>query len=249
MPTATPSARDAALEARVFWWKFRREITAAIVLALLALAGFGVYRFFSTQRASAASALLSGAKTAQDYQEVMARYSNTAAGASAYLLLAEEQRKEKKFAEANATLQTFIARNPDHEFVPTAQMAIAANLESMGKMDEALAVYQQVAAKYPGNFNAPLALMSEVSLLKAKNRTDEARRICEKVMTDYRDSLWISEAARQLRTLPASVPSAPTAGPTVPPLLAAPSPGMSVSIAPKPGGPPNPSAPPSKPRD
>jgi len=249
MPTATPPSRDAALEAHVFWWKFKAEITAAIAIVLLAVAGFAIYRFYGSQRDSAASALLSTAKTVQDYQEVIARYANTPAGASAYLLLAEEQRKEKKFTDANATLQTFVARNPDHEFVPTAQMAIAANLESMGKVDEALAVYQQLAAKYPKNFNAPLALMSEVSLLKAKNRTEEARRVCEKVMTDYRDSFWMAEAARQLRTLPASVPPALAAGPTVPPLLAAPSPGMSVSVEPKPGGPPNPSAPPNKPRN
>ena len=59
------------------------------------------------------------------------------------LFLAEDLRKQKKFDEANATLQTFISKNPDHELTPTAQVAIAANLESMGKTDEALATYQQ----------------------------------------------------------------------------------------------------------
>ena len=36
------------------------------------------------------------------------RYPNSPAAADAYLLLAEAQRSEKKFAEANTTLQAFI---------------------------------------------------------------------------------------------------------------------------------------------
>src|ERR1700737_2774247 len=126
MPTAPPS-RDAALEARVFWWKYKSEIAAAMVVALLAIAGFAGYRLYLEQRASAASALLGSAKSAQDYEQVIARYPNTPAGASAYLLLAEAQRNDKKFAEANATLRVFIDKHPDHDLVATAKMAMAAN--------------------------------------------------------------------------------------------------------------------------
>jgi TolA-binding protein len=239
MPAAPPPSRNTTIEAQVFWLRFRNEIIAAAAILILALGGFGGYRLYASRQASAASALLSGAKTAQDYQQVIARYPNTSAGASAYLLLAQAQRREKKFAEANATLQTFIDKNPDHELVPTARMAMAANLESMGKVDEALSVYQQIAAKYPRNFNAPLALVSEVSLLKTKNQTEEARRVCEKVMTDYRESFWANEAERQLRSLKTSALPQPPAGPTAPPLLAAPSPATPI---------PKPSAPSQKPR-
>src|SRR4029453_3057919 len=90
---------------------------------------------------------------------------NRRAAGDAYLLLAEAQRSEKKFAEANTTLQTFIAKFPENEFASTARMAMAANLESMGKRDEALAAYQQVATTYPNSYNAPLALLSQVFIL------------------------------------------------------------------------------------
>ncbi|PYK04444.1 MAG: hypothetical protein DME67_07915, partial [Verrucomicrobia bacterium] len=90
--------------------------------------GFTGYRFYSDRRAASASASLASAKSAQEYQQVIARYPNTPAAADAYLLLAEAQRSEKKFAEANATLQTFIAKYPQHELVSTARMAMAANL-------------------------------------------------------------------------------------------------------------------------
>jgi len=162
------------------------------------------------------------------------------------LLLAETQRNDKKFAESNATLQLFVDKYPEHDFVPTARLAMAANLESMGKTDEALSIYQQVAVKYANTYNGPLALISEVPLLKAKNRIEDARRVCEEILTKYRmpgpqtegtrddriETIWAGEAMRQLRSLKpperpkpapgaASLP-APPAGPGAPPMIAAP---------------------------
>src|SRR5204862_4728046 len=182
------------------------------------------YSFYSDRRVAGASALLASARSAQEYQQVIDRYPTTPAAADAYLLLAEAQRDEKKFAEANTTLQAFIAKYPQHELVSTARMAMAANLEALGKTDEALAMYQQIASAYPNSFNAPLALLSQVYILKAKNRNDDARRICETVLTQYRTSIWAGEAMQQLRIVKPR--GSPAAGPgqtaTVPPLMARP---------------------------
>jgi TolA-binding protein len=237
MPTAPPPSHDVALETRFFWERFKKPITAALLIGLLAVIVFTGYRFYLDRRAAAASALLASAKSAQEYQHVITDYPNTAAAADAYLLLAEAQRNEKKFAEANTTLQTFIAKYPQHEFVSTARMAMAANLESLGKTDEALVMYQQIASSYPNSFNAPMALLSQVYILKAKGRNDDARRICETVLTQYRTSFWAGEAMQQLRLVKptSSPPPAPAQAATAPPLLARP---------PGPAPPPAPQAPP-----
>src|SRR5437016_9550655 len=186
MPTAPPPSYDAALETRVFWERFKTEITAALIIVVLAIIGFGAYRFYIDRKAAAASALLASAKSAEAYQQVIAGYPNTPAAADAYLLLAEARRKEKKFTESNTTLQAFIDKNPNHELVSTAKMAMAANLESIGKNDEALAMYQQIALTYPNSFNAPLALLSQVYLLQPKNPTEDARPICATILPTYR---------------------------------------------------------------
>jgi len=233
MPTVPPPSRDPALETRVFWERFKNEIIAALSVLLLGLVGFGGYRFYSDRTAAAASALLGRAKNAHDYEEVTVRYPNTPAGADAYLLLAEAQRTEKKFADANVTLQIFITKNPNHELVSTARMAIAANLESLGKSKDALLMYQQIASSDSKSFNAPLALLSQVYLLKAQNRNEEARRICETILTQYRESFWASEGMQQLRLLKPSGPSEPIATPAIPPFLAAPSPMPAGSLAPR----------------
>jgi TolA-binding protein len=234
MPTAPPPSRDAALETLGFWERFKNEIIGALIVVLLAVIGFTGYRFYSDRQAAAASALLASAKSAQEYQQVITRYPNTPASADAYLLLGEAQRGEKRFAEANATLQAFITKNPNHEFVSTARMAIAANLESMGKSDEALSTYQQIASTYPNSFNAPLALLSQVYILKTKNRTEEARRICEAILTQHRTSFWAGEAMQELRLLKPSGPSEAAPASTIPPFLAVPAPKPAATISPKP---------------
>src|SRR2546421_12848642 len=227
MPTDLQTT-DAAVEARVFWLRFQKEIAAALIIVILAIIGFAGYRFYTYRRNSTAAELLGQAKTPNDYQAVIERYPGTPAGASAYLLLAEKQRNEKKFAEANATLQRFVDKNPEHDFVPTARLAMAANLESMGKDDEALAIYQQIANKHGNTYAGPLALISQVPLLKAKNRIDDARRVCEEILTKYRmpgqqtegtrddrmEKIWVGEAMRHLRSLKPTVQPkpAPAAG-------------------------------------
>ena len=239
MPTAPPPSRDVALETRFFLERFRKEIIAVLIVALLAGIAFTGYRYYSDRRAAAASALLANAKTAQEYQQVIDRYPNSPAAADAYLLRAEAQRSEKKFAEANTTLQAFIDKFPQHEFVSAARMAMAANLESIGKSDEALAAYQQIATTYPNSYNAPLALLSQLYILKGKNKSDEARRICETILTQYRTSFWAGEAMQELRLLkPSSTPvPVATPGATVPPFLAPPAPAPAPQSAPSPNKP------------
>jgi hypothetical protein len=226
MPTAPPPSRDVALETRYFWERFRNPIIAAAIVILFGVAAFMGYRVYSDRRDAAASAALASANTAQAYQEVITRYGNTPAAADAYILLAEAQRKDKNFAEANKTLESFIAKYPKHQFVTTAKLAMAANLDSMGKTDEALAQYQQIVSSYPNSYAAPLAMLSQVYILKSKNRNDDARRICETMLTQFRTSFWASEAMQQLRLLkPITTASPPPAIPpasTVPPMLAVP---------------------------
>ena len=208
MPTL--SSTDPVLETQVFWERHKTTVFAVLILAVLAVAGWGAFRIYSDRREAAAANTLTSAKTAADFQKVIAQFPSTPAGASAHLFLAEEQRKDKKFAEANSTLQTFLNKYPKHELKGSARLAMAANLESLGKRDEALAAYQQLAKDDPQGFTAPMALISQVYILKEKKQADEARRVCETILTNYRDSMMASEATRQLRFLKGSEPAKPS---------------------------------------
>jgi len=261
MPTAPTTTTDPSVEAHVFWLRYQKQLAAGLIVVLLALAGLAGYRFYQNRRNANAAEALGGAKTEQEYRQVMERYAGTPAAASAYLLLAQQQRNEKKLGESNATLQKFIEKYPEHDLVPTARLAIAANLEAMGKDDDALAIYQQVATKDGNTYSGPLAMISQVPILKAKNRTADALRICEEMLTKYRmpgqqsetgvadtrmETVWVGEAMRQLRSLkPPEQPKPPTLAPGAnaapPPMIAAPS--IAPAVPPPPAGAPTPKKP------
>jgi TolA-binding protein len=210
-------------------------IIIGLLAAICVLAAFGGYRLYTARRDAAAAALLASANNPAAFQKVMADYPGSPAAPSAALLLAVEQRREKNFAEANATLEGFIKQNPKHELVTTAKLALAANLESLGKPDEAFETYRRIAAEHPRDFNAPAALLSQVHLLKQKGQIEEARRVCETVMTQYRESYTAQEAAQLLKTLKPAAPAAPAPVAAIPaasvPAVAA---SPAASVAPKP---------------
>ena len=248
MPTLTST--DTAPEREAFWDRYKKEVMAVLILALVGVAAFGGYHLYSQRQENIAAASLSSAKTIADFQKLIADYPNTSAGGSAYLLLADAQRNEKKFAEANTTLQTFLDKFPKHELAGTARLAMAGNLEALGKKDEALAAYQRLVAGAPKGFVAPIALYSEIHLLKEKKQIDEARRVCETIMTQYRESRLAPDAAYQLRLLkPENAPTtavSPTAAPPLPAAApSAPPPAQSVAPAAPPA--PKNSASPKKP--
>jgi len=200
MPVAKELRTNPALEAQVFWYKYRKEIAILLILAIVAIIAIAGYRLYRDRREATAATLFSGAKTPAAYEEVINRYGDTAAAASAYLLLADSERKQAKYSEANATLLKFLEKFPQRELVSTARMAMAANLEAMGQQDEAFATYQQIASANAGSFNAPMALIEQVHILQEKKRIDDAKRICETIMTQYRDSYAAMEASQLLRT-------------------------------------------------
>jgi TolA-binding protein len=215
MPPVRADKAEPAIDAQVFWFKYRKQIMWGLVLAIVLGLVMAGYRLYRDRRETSASTILSAAKTTADYEQIISRYGDTAAAASSYLLLADAQRKERKFAEANATLQNFMERFPEHDLIPTARMAIASNLESLGKQDEAFAMYQQITSTNAGSFNAPLALLAQAQILQTKNRIDDARRLCETIITQYRESYYAAlEAQRMLRNLKPGAPNAPGPLPT-----------------------------------
>lgn len=246
---ATLTTPDIAHDREVFWERYKKEVMAVLIVALLAGAGFGGYKIYSDRQANAAASMLASAKSAADFQKVIMEYPATAAAGSAYLLLADAQRNEKKFTEANTSLQTFLDKFPKHELAGTARLAMAGNLEALGKKDDALAAYQSLVAGDPHGFTAPVALYSEIHLLKEKKQIEEARRVCETIMTQYRESRLAPDAAYQLRLLkvdnaPASSPSPtvapppPAAAPSAPPAAQSAAPAAPPAPAPKTSPPP-----------
>jgi hypothetical protein len=182
---------------------------------------------------------LASAKSAQDYQQLIDRYPNRLQRPTLPFACGNAARREEiRGGEHNAS--NFIAKYPQHEFVNTARMAMAGNLQSMGKTDEGR--WRSTSRSHRRLLTASMRLcllISQVFILK-ENRNDDARHVCETILTQYRSSFWAGEAMQQLRLLkPSTSPSPPpisAQNPAIPPLLARPA---------APAPPPAPPAPPS----
>jgi hypothetical protein len=204
MPTVAPS--DPALESQVLWERYKKPVLAFVIVVFLGGIAWGGYELYTNQRDSQGAAALAAARTPADFQKVITDFKDTPAGESAYLLLAEQQRNDKKYEESNATLQSFVDKFPKHLLRGQARMGIAANLEMMGKPDEALAMYQRIASDDSKGYIAPIAMISQVHIYREKNQLDDARRICESVLNQYKDSLMTTEANRMLAVLKPKTP-------------------------------------------
>src|SRR5205823_7926416 len=93
MPAVNADTRDPALEAQVFWFRYRKEIALVVFLVLLALLSFAGWRLYRERREARSAAAFAEAKTAADYQKVIDEFGDTPAAAAASLLLADQQRK------------------------------------------------------------------------------------------------------------------------------------------------------------
>src|SRR5690349_15788500 len=95
---------DDAFDPLEFWIRHKQRIVLYTGLLVAALLIYGLYQFNQQRKVMAAEAALLQAKTADDYQKLIAGYPESASAGTAYLRLAELQRKEAKYEGSSQTL-------------------------------------------------------------------------------------------------------------------------------------------------
>ena len=70
MPTVPPTTRDPAVDAHVFWFRFKNEIIAVLVLLILAILGLAAYHFIQSSEFHRGG----GARRGEEGTEIIAGY-------------------------------------------------------------------------------------------------------------------------------------------------------------------------------
>ena len=201
-PTETaPVVTDNEFDPLEFWIRHKGRIVLYGSLLIAALAIYGLYEAIHRHSVQAAEAAYASAASAEDFRKVIAAHPGSIIAGNARLMLADKLRAEGKLDEAVATLREFIAKNGEHALLSGAHTSLAATLEMQGKLDEALVGYQKVTASFPASFSAPAALVAQGRIFKAQGKAEEARRAFENVQAQFGESLFASEAARELQGL------------------------------------------------
>ncbi len=240
VPLAEISQGPNALEA--FLDRNQKNLVVLAVVLSLGAVGLVVYRGIEKSNQETAGTALNKAEDLSSLQSVIDQHSRTTAAGSAMVLLANKQWTEGQQDAAIATLQKFIAADPAHPAIPTAQASLGAKLMTQGKSAEANKVFETLAANSTAKFIAPFALISLGDIAKAGGDLEKAEASYKKVNESFPDSSFAETANRRIAILKAKPPveveppPAPPAAPatTAPPAGAgAPSP----AITPAPEGP------------
>jgi predicted negative regulator of RcsB-dependent stress response len=222
----------------------RNLIILAILLAIGA-AALVIYRGIEQSRQETAGAALTKADDLATLQAVINEHANTTAAHSAMILLAERQWTAGLQDAAIETLRKFIAANPDHQALPTAQASLGSKLMIQGKAAEATPIFQTMADDPRAGFIAPYALISLGDIAKVAGDPDKAATFYNRVKTDFPESGFAETARKRVATLKAKAPveiePPPTpkteAPPTAPPAPTAPAPTAPAPTAPAPTAP------------
>ncbi len=190
-----------AIEPDDFWDEHKNKIIGYTVAVLLLILGYGSYALISQRKAAAARESYATATDVAGFESVIKDHPGTIVAGNASLRLAEELRREGRYADAIATLNAFIAKEPQHPLISAAWNSIGITYELEGKTEEALTAYQETAAKYPEAYTAPIALNSQARLLAAQGKKNEARQVLQDVVARFPETAFAQDARRELRFL------------------------------------------------
>ena len=242
---STPAPPPQEFDLLAFWIMHQRLIIRLFIVALLAVAIWGVWLFMDYRRRAGSEEALANATNAAEYRKVTADWSGTPAAGTATIRLAEALRKEDKPAEAADALRDFLAKYPLHPLRVPASHALASSLETAGKNDEALAAYQQFASAHGRSAFAPLAFIGQARVLIALGKPEDARKVLESIEQKFPGNPLMEEAKELLDEIknPAARKTGGTPRPTPTP-APAPAPALNLqgaTPAPLPPGAPAPS--------
>lgn len=215
-------------------------IILAILLAIGA-AALVIYRGMEKSRQESAGAALNKAEDLAALQAVINEHAGTAAASSTMVLLADRQWAEGQQDAAIATLNKFIAANPDHPAHPTAQASLGSKLMIQGKSADASRIFQDLANDPKARFIAPFALISLGDIAKMAGDFDKAEASYKQVKTDFSESGFAETAKRRIATLkakpPVEIEAPPTPEKNTPAAPAASTPATPAAVTPTPATP------------
>lgn len=201
-PTTPASpAPESGFDPLVFWMEHKQKIVVLLGLFAAALVIYFSSEYIRVKKLASSAAALASAKDTESLRKVTTDFAGTPPAGNAYLLIAENLRKEGKLDDAVAALRTMIDKYADHPLISGAWTSLASTLEAQGKTDEALSTYQKVSTTFSTSFSAPVALLGQARIYKEKGKTDEAKKLFDQVINQYPESLFAQTAMRESQSL------------------------------------------------
>ena len=197
-------AKDEWVTSTLSLWQWivdRKKIFYPLV-SLIFLCGISyvAYLNFQQNQFIKASETLIQAKSSEDYQKIIEKYSGTGSAAIALKSLAQEAMVENKWQEALNYLNQFSSEYQKHPLIQYIQIQIGFCMEKLNKYGELDAFFDELVQNYQSKPQETLILMSYANSLFRRNQAQKALLTYQKVIK-FDDSVWKLEAEKRVQQL------------------------------------------------
>lgn len=185
-----------------------RKLVWLFIAVVLALIAYGLISHQNTLKANEAAEAFTAAKTIEDCDLVISRYSGTNAAANAQLLKADLLWDQNKKTSAVEVLKAFTASNTSHPLAVFALLGLGTKLDAMGDRKEAQAIFERIINEFGSSEAAPMAQVRLGDLLWADGKADEAKKVYEDLPVKFPDlPEFQSVSDERLKWIAASLPT------------------------------------------
>jgi len=181
-----------------FFQKYAKPAGAFIIICCVLFMGDRLIKNMRANKVATADELLSKAKTAEDFQEIVDQYGKTPSGPLAMMGLAQQKFNSGDLAGAEAAYADFVKKYPKHDMAELAEFNIITCKEAQGQLGEASILYGDFKNKHEDSYLAPKALLSKARCFEALDNFAEAKLVYEDIITFYPETGWAQMAESKL---------------------------------------------------
>ncbi len=172
-------------------------IGALLVLAIISIMVY--YKNTKQNNIDKASALLSSARSVQDIEGLVAKYSSTPSAPLAIAKLAKIYFDSGNYDLAIAKYSELKTKFPEHQLTDTADLGIIHCKEAKNELSEAMAAFSAFTkTKGPDHYLTPQSILGEARCLVQLGRNVEAKALYEDFIAANPESAWTPIAEEAL---------------------------------------------------
>jgi len=184
-----------------FLTRYGKVIGIGVLAAAAAvIVSMGIANHKAARLAEAEQKLMT-AKTPQQLEEVVTRYSSTPSAPVALLDMAKTLFNMGDYAQARAQYERFLKKYSKHDLRSTAELGLIYCTEADGDFNGAAAQFAAFAQKHNTSYLQPTAILGVARCMEQAGRKDDARVVLEDFLTQNAGTAWAGSAEAALKQL------------------------------------------------
>lgn len=206
-PAHTDLQRKQALEEHEvkevvgFLKRYGKLIGTGILAAALTVVAARIYTNHKASVLAKAEQMLMTARSPEQLEEIVNKYSSTPTAPVALLDLAKTCFNSGDAAQARTQYQRFLKKYKNHDMRPVAELGLAYCTEADGDFNGAAEQFARFAEKYSSSYLNPPAVLSIARCMEQAGRIEEARIVLEDFLAENAGTSWAGTAETALKTL------------------------------------------------